>query len=215
MKPAIRNSSDGPAPAPSQLASVILAAGRSARLGRHKALLQISPTEQAWERILNQHLDCGLAPHLVVSQELATYLSPEIPEAVVLINRRPEKGPLSSLQLALKQLQSTSGVLMHPVDHPLVATSTLLRLTSLHLDSPDRILIPTSNGEKGHPVVFGSSFLPDLLAAPLEEGANFVVRRHAVSIRLVEVEDEGILANLNSPEDVRYWRSRGHWLGLP
>lgn len=215
MKPPTRNPSDKSVPGPSQLASVILAAGRSSRLGHHKACLQVSPTEQAWERILNQHLDSGLVPHFVVSQELAKYLSPDISKAIVLINRKPEKGPLSSLQLALKQIKFASGVLMHPVDHPLVAASTLLRLKSIHLHSPDRILIPTSNGKKGHPVVFGHPFLSDLLAAPLEEGASFVVRRHAGSIRLIEVEDEGILANLNSPEDVCHWKSRGYWLGLP
>ncbi len=204
---------DTPALPGHQLSSVILAAGHSARMGRHKALLKVSRTEEAWSRILKHHLDCGLTPRLVVSEELAKLLRPVISEAILLINPQPEKGPLSSLQLALRELDSAFGVLLHPVDHPLVAVSTVLRLKSLNQRSPDRILVPTSNGRKGHPVVFGAQFVPDLLAAPLDQGARFVVRANPGAVRLVEVADEGILANLNRREDLRRWRKRGYRLG--
>ena len=60
-------------------------------------------------------------------------------------------------------------------------------------------------------MVFPSRFFRDLLSAPLEQGARFVVRSHPGAVHHVEVRDEGIQANLNRPEDLRNWRNLGHW----
>ena len=212
MKPKTFKSHEKLTPSGRLLASVILAAGYSSRMGHAKALLQVSPTEASWQRILTQHLNCGLKPLLVVSSKLSIYLKPFVSDTVLLVNPQPEKGTLSSLKLALNKFKSASGVLIHPVDHPLVSDSTLLRLRSLHQSHPQRILIPTSKGEKGHPVVFGVPFIPKLLAAPLDEGARFVVRSSPSAVHLVEVEDKDILANLNSPEDLLHWRNKGYWI---
>ncbi len=203
-------------PAPHRLASVILAAGRSVRLGQAKALLRVSRGEAAWSRIFHQHLACGLTCRLVVSEELGhRVLDAGLPDRFVIVNRSPGKGPLHSLHLALKELRRASGVLVHPVDHPLVSSSTVLTLKSRRRASPDCIHVPTSNGKKGHPVVFPLRFFRDLVAAPLEQGARFVVRRHPAAVHYVEVGDDGIRANLNQPEDLLRWRNLGHWLRLP
>ncbi len=205
-----------PGPSPHRLGSVILAAGQSVRLGQPKALLQISEREVAWSRILKQHLSCGLTPRLVASEPLSHYLlDAGLPARFLIINRNPQKGPLHSLQLALRELTRASGILLHPVDHPLVSAATVLTLKASHSSRPDCIFIPTSNQKKGHPVVFPSRFFRDLLSAPLEQGARFVVRSHPGAVHHVEVRDEGIQANLNRPEDLRNWRNLGHWPRLP
>ncbi len=205
-----------PRPSPHRLASIILAAGRSVRLGQPKALLQVSEREVAWSRILRQHLSCGLTPRLVASEELSGWVGDAgLPARFLIINREPQKGPLHSLQLALQELTRASGILLHPVDHPLVSKATVLALKTRHFSRPDCILIPTSNGRKGHPVVFPSRFFRDLAGAPLEQGARFVVRGHPGAVHHVEVRDEGIQANLNRPEDLRSWRNLGRWPRFP
>ena len=206
----------GVEPAPHRLASVILAAGESVRLGQPKALLRVSKGEAAWSRILRQHRACSLTVRLVTSEELGPQvLDTGLSDRFLVINREAEKGPLHSLRLALEELTRASGVLLHPVDHPLVAASTLVALKIRHHLRPDCILVPTANGKKGHPVVFPSRFFRDLSGAPLEQGARFVVRGHPGAVHHVEVGDEGIRANLNRPEDLRCWRNLGHWLRLP
>ncbi len=202
--------------APHRLASIIQAAGRSVRLGQPKALLQVSEREVAWSRILRQHLSCGLTPRLVVSEQLSgCLLDAGLPARFLIINRELQKGPLHSLQLALQELTRASGILLHPVDHPLVSIATVLDLKTRHFSTPDCILIPTSNGKKGHPVVFPSRFFRHLLGAPLEGGARFVVRGQPGAVHHVEVRDEGIQANLNRLEDLCSWRNLGHWPRLP
>ena len=141
-----------PRPSPHRLASIILAAGRSVRLGQPKALLQVSEREVAWSRILRQHLSCGLTPRLVASEELSGWVGDAgLPARFLIINREPQKGPLHSLQLALQELTRASGILLHPVDHPLVSKATVLALKTRHFSRPDCILIPTSNGAEGAP----------------------------------------------------------------
>ena len=203
-------------PSPHRLASIILAAGSSVRLGQPKALLQVSERETAWSRILRHHLSCGLTPRLVASEQLSHRIREAgLPARFLIINREPRKGPLHSLQLALQELTRASGILLHPVDHPLVSAATVLALKTRHSSRPDCILIPTTNGKKGHPVVFPARFFHELLGAPLEQGARFVVRGHPGAVHHVEVRDEGIQANLNRPEDLRSWRNLGYWPRLP
>jgi molybdenum cofactor cytidylyltransferase len=64
-----------------------------------------------------------------------------------------------------------------------------------------RVLVPTYRGRRGHPMIFSGELIPELLAAPLDQGARAVVRRHQVME--LPVEDEGILLDLDDPESYR------------
>jgi molybdenum cofactor cytidylyltransferase len=110
-------------------------------------------------------------------------------------------GPLSSIQIGLAALDGVSAVIIHPVDHPEVSLQTISRLKNGHLAHPACILIPCFAGKRGHPVLFPSKFFPDLRKAPLEIGARHVVHRYPGSTMLIEVNDPGILINVNTPGD--------------
>ncbi len=125
-----------------------------------------------------------------------------------LVNPDPDRGPLSSLLIALERLRSASAVISHPVDHPLAAPSTAAALLREHRRHPDRILIPEHRGRKGHPVLFPFRFFPELARAPLEEGARWLVRGHPERVSRVRVNDEGVLANLNTPAQLDFWSRR-------
>jgi CTP:molybdopterin cytidylyltransferase MocA len=127
----------------------------------------------------------------------------------VLVNRTPELGPLSSLHLAMDSLDWPRALILHPVDHPLVAAASVQTLVEEHLRIPACILLPTWRGRHGHPVLFPSRFWSDLRQAPVGEGARWVVRHNRASRHLVAVGDEGILLNINTPEQAR------QHLGLP
>jgi molybdenum cofactor cytidylyltransferase len=74
------------------------------------------------------------------------------------------------------------------------------------------ILIPTFRSRRGHPVLFAAGTFPELLAAPLSEGARAVVHRHHEEVEYVEVDEEGILWDVDQPED--YERLRQRWSGI-
>ena len=61
----------------------------------------------------------------------------------------------------------------------------------------------THRGRHGHPVVFGSAVFEELRRADLNSGAKAVVHAHALDILNVEVDDSGVLRDVDTPRDYR------------
>ena len=198
-----------------RVASVILAAGDSRRMGRPKALVPLGG-KAFLQHILDRHLTLGSDSWVVLGRQHRQIRSRlDLTRAQVLVNPEPDRGPLSSLLLVLERLDGYDGVLVHPVDHPLVATSTLHALLREHFRCPACILIPRHRGKKGHPVLFPHRFFAELKQAPLNQGARWVVRRRLSSQLLVPVVDAGVVTNVNLPEQVDRLRRAGHGVGYP
>ena len=191
-----------------RLGSIILAAGRSSRMGSPKTNLTLSTGETALQHLIKYHLECNFCVRLVVAEHSNIRL-PQIPESCLVVNTNQEKGPLFSIQLALRTLGTVSGVLVQAVDHPLVRPDTLEILRAQHRRVPSRIIVPEYRGRRGHPVLFPQRLFRDLDRAPLAIGARSITRSHPERIFKVRVDDPGIHANLNTPKDLLRWR----WIG--
>lgn len=121
-------------------------------------------------------------------------------------NNDPTSDMAGSLKVGLKALPDrATAVLVLPVDHPLVSPRTTRVMLATHPEDPGRIIIPVHQGRKGHPVVFPRPVVEELFTL---RTLRDVVRRDSARLRLVEVDDEGILLNLNTPDDLREIRSR-------
>ena len=102
----------------------------------------------------------------------------------VVFNADYEKGMITSLQAGIRALPwDTSGALLFLVDHPLVESTTIEAMIQ-HL-APNRIVVPVFEGRRGHPVLFASEVLQEILDLPVSQGANIVV--HKDPARIVEV----------------------------
>lgn len=129
--------------------------------------------------------------------------------APITILRNPEYrlGQLSSLKVAIGYLNArpaganVEAALVALVDHPAIPASVVDLLLANFAKSHAPVLIPTYYGRRGHPVLFARSLFAELLDAPLEEGARWVVRRHAAEVELVETDEEGILLDIDRPAD--------------
>lgn len=171
-------------------------------MGTCKALLELGGLTFL-ERVARLYSEAGVRAVAVVGEDLRENVGPlDLAGAAVVVNPHPENGPISSLLLALRRLDAASGLLLHPVDHPLVGIETVRALLAEHRRLPSKILIPAHGGQKGHPPLFPRRFFPGLRACPPDQGARWVVHRNRASVELVSVEDPGILANLNTPEDL-------------
>ena len=65
------------------------------------------------------------------------------------------------------------------------------------------VVIPTYHGRRGHPVLIGQQLFEELLGLSSDVGADSVVRRYRAATRFVEVEDEGIVIDVDDPEGYR------------
>ena len=134
---------------------------------------------------------------------LPTLDGPEATEAVeaggqVVMNPSPEDGPIGSLRASLRVLDdSVEGVSFCPVDHPLIHEDTVRKLIDMFRQSQAPLIVPTHNGKRGHPVLFGRVLFEELLSDALPEGARTVVHRHVDETVSVPVDDEGTVIDID------------------
>jgi CTP:molybdopterin cytidylyltransferase MocA len=120
--------------------------------------------------------------------------------ATVLVNPDPGEGPITSLRLALASLSSdTVGVAFCPVDHPLLQAETVAQLLAVFGAGDAPVVLPTMEGQRGHPAVFRNTTFADLLDPALEGGARTVVHRFMGATALVEVTDRGVVTDVDTP----------------
>lgn len=180
-------------------------------MGRPKALLDLGgrPFVRCVADTLHQ---AGIAQVVVVTGSH----EPEIRAALgaadrpwrdeVLLNPDSSRGQLSSLWVALDWIEAPprvpgDGIVVALVDHPLVRPDTVRRLVEALAASGRSVIRPVFRGRHGHPVVFARSTFASLRAAPLDEGARAVVRSLGPAVLDVEIDDEGVVVDVDTPED--------------
>lgn len=114
-------------------------------------------------------------------------------------NSDPRSEMAESARLGLANVDgASSGVLVCLADHPLVSPDTVRKLVRAHSKEPDVIIIPLYNGRKGHPALFPPSLIREVFS-----GLNLrdVIARHAGRVRHLDVQDEGVILDMDTPED--------------
>lgn len=182
---------------------ITLLAGHSRRMGQPKQHARLGKTTFL-ERLLQTvaSLAFSLSPRLFVGQDSDTLARRLVEDSggIWLTNPAPENGPLSSIRIALNRLPADHGFLLWPVDHPLVAVSTVEKLLEEAARHPGSIVVPSHGMRRGHPSRFPARARPDLLSGPLDEGARFILQHHPDWVRHLETDDPWTVQNLNTPE---------------
>ncbi len=104
-----------------------------------------------------------------------------------------------SLAAAVREAGDASGWVIALGDMPRVATRSIDAVIAA-LKAGARIALPTHHGERGHPVGFAASLREDLLALRGDAGARGVLQRYAAEVVTVEVDDPGILQDVDTHE---------------
>jgi len=186
------------------LAAVILSGGASRRMGSPKALVSYRGTPFL-EHLLSVTRHPAIGARRVVLGPDANAISQQValqPEEVV-INTEWERGQLSSIHAALRSLPAdTEGMLLCPVDHPLVSAGLVNALIATFLDTRAPVVLPVFEGKRGHPVIFSAAVYDELLRAPLETGARAVVWAHKNEVQEIPTAEEGCVLNLNDPDAI-------------
>jgi len=184
------------------LAAVILSGGASRRMGSPKALVSYQGASFL-EHLLSVTRHPAIGVRRVVLGADADAISQQValaPEEIV-INRDWQRGQLSSIQAGLRSLpEGTLGMLLCPVDHPLISTALVNALVATFLETRAPVVLPMFEGRRGHPVIFAAAVYEELLRAPMETGARAVVWAHQSDLQEVSTTEEGCVVNLNDPD---------------
>ena len=185
------------------LAAVVPAAGLSRRMGQEKILLPYGRSTLL-ETILETLASAGIT-------DIVAVLRPDLPEAAeranragarVLINAHPEEEMIISIRLGLEALSpEIRAVFIWPADHPAVSLATI-ELLARRAD-PARALLPSYRSRRGHPALIGRDLLPSIEKIPPREGLRHLWRMRPEALIEVPVEDQGVVQNVDTPEDYR------------
>jgi len=117
----------------------------------------------------------------------------------IVFNNDPESEMAESVRVGLLAIDNaSSGVLICLSDHPLVRSETYKIILNAHFESPDRIVIPVYNRQRGHPSLF-----PKSLADKVFTGLNLkqVIDASPELVTCVPVSDQGTILDIDSMED--------------
>ncbi|HYK82425.1 MAG TPA: nucleotidyltransferase family protein [Gemmatimonadales bacterium] len=188
------------------LAGVVLAAGRSERMGAPKALLDFRG-QPFVIRILEALEALDLKPRVVVLGPDAPRIRPALAahECVIVENPDAAGGPIGSLRAALVALAPVRpvGLLAWPVDLPQVRVTTIERLLEAYRRTGAPAVLPRFAERRGQPVLWDQALFAELAtsAPATRHGARAVLRAHASELVTVAVDDPAVIDDLNTPAD--------------
>ena len=94
-------------------------------------------------------------------------------------------------------------------DQPRLSGVVVERVLQARTQTDAGIIIPTSNGKRGHPVLIRNAYRAEILALPLDVGLNAVTRGHPEDTYELPVAEDAILTDMDTPAD--YQRELAHW----
>lgn len=194
------------------VSAILLAAGQATRMGKLKQLLPFrgkTLVEWALAPLIHPAVAEVVAVVGCQAQEVSKFLAPY--SVKIARNERFAEGMGSSIQRGLQEIDPRAGaVLIALGDQPGIPPSVVTQVIEAYKTSEKRIVIPVTAGHRGHPVLFDLSLKQEILEASREVGLRGVVRAHRDDILEVAVESEGILEDVDTPEDyVRILHLRG------
>lgn len=191
--------------------ALVLAAGRSLRMGRPKALLTCGPGGASFlSAIVAALAGGGVTDVVVVGRPGDEPLQGELvrlgggeSRLRYAANTEADAGQLSSVLagLGVADRPGVRGVLVIPVDMPLVRPATVAQLLAAFDATRAPIVRAVHGGVHGHPVIFSRGLFDELRRANPSVGARAVVRAHAHEIVDLEVADSGVITDVDTPED--------------
>ena len=191
---------------PPRIVGVLLAAGRGTRFGGGKlaALLTAGPQAGVPVGVASCRRLCAALEAVVAvvppgDAAIAAALGRE--GAQVVIAERADDGMGASLAAGIVGAAEADGYVVALADMPWVATETI-RAVADALRRGASLVAPRYRGRRGHPVGFGAAHRDALAALAGDEGARSILDAHPSSLRFVDVDDPGILRDVDVPADL-------------
>lgn len=189
--------------------AVVLAAGRSSRMGRAKASLPIDDRDTFLTRIVRTFLEAGVDDVVIVvgheGESIASAFAASTLPARFVHNPDYDRGQLSSLVAGLSVVDRPGVIatLVTLVDVPLVGVDTVRTVVDCYRRTHAPIVRPTAGTQHGHPMLIDRSLFDLLRAGDPALGAKPIVRAHASPTGDIAVDDEGAFTDIDTEEDYR------------
>ena len=186
---------------------ILLAAGFSRRFGAGDKLLQVLPNGDpialAAAKNLIEAMPVSIAVLRPENNELAQLLKSVGLNVFFCSEQDVEMA--DSLSAAIKFSanfsESSDGFIIALADMPYIDPLTITAVTN-KINGGASIVIPAYQGKRGHPVGFSAKFRDELESLHGDEGARAIIKRYPEDVVLLECNDAGILADIDTQADL-------------
>jgi len=183
---------------------ILLSAGLSQRFGSPKALAKLNG-ETVIEHLQKVLLKTQVGEVIVVLGAHADQIKLHLlnhNKVKFVYNKDYNFGQTSSFKAGLRDISDgAQGVMLLPVDCPLIQADTIDALIRNFLDNMPHIVVPAFEGKKGHPPLFPISLRNEFLALDNESRLNAVAHAHQTETTILPVEDVGVIKAFNTQEE--------------
>ncbi len=190
--------------ATARVAAIVLAAGRSTRMGADNKLLAEVGGRTMVRRVAEAALGSGARPVLLVTGNRATEVRAALAGLEITLVDNPDfaAGLSSSLKAGIGAVPADcDGALLLLGDMPLVTGAHLDRLVAAFVAGDGAaIIVPTHEGRRGNPVLWPRAYFEEMLQLEGDAGAKRLIAAHAACVREIDLGADAIFADVDTPE---------------
>jgi molybdenum cofactor cytidylyltransferase len=188
------------------VAAVVLAAGRSTRMGSNKLLEEIEGVPLV-RRVAEAAVEAKLDPVVVVTGHEGAAVATALEGLPVRLAENPDfaDGLSTSLKVGIGALpQGRDGAMILLGDMPLVTGSLLRRLVAAFEAEPGGLAaVPLHDGEWGNPVILAPALFGDVQGLSGDKGARSLLEEHRDMVIEVPVSDDAVVVDVDTPEALK------------
>jgi molybdenum cofactor cytidylyltransferase len=192
---------------PVRVAAVVLAAGRSTRMGAQNKLIADVGGVPMVRRVAEAALGSKAQPVVVVTGHMAADVAAALSGLDVRLVANPDyaTGLASSLKAGIGAVpEGCEGALILLGDMPGIAAEHVDRLVeTFAAAAPESIVVPVHEGRQGNPVIWPRRYFSELLQLEGDAGAKRLIATHRDTVREIEVRSDAIFADVDTPEALR------------
>jgi molybdenum cofactor cytidylyltransferase len=189
-----------------KIAAIVLAAGRSSRMGPRNKLLEHIEGKPMVARVVGAAIASGVEPVIVVTGFEAGRIQEALRGlgAAFAYNADFDRGMSSSIKAGLAALPGDcDGALILLGDMPEIAASDLEALISAFgKKEREAICVPVRDGRPGNPVLWSSSYFAEIVQLNGDAGAKQLIAQHRSHVIEVPVRSDGIFVDVDTPADL-------------
>lgn len=189
------------------MVGILLAAGFSRRFGAADKLLQPLPNGRSIALASAENLIKAIPSSIAVLRPQNAELAELLIDAglKVVFCSENDQEMADSLAAAIRfsaNIESAcDGVVIALADMPYIQPVTI-SLVATQLSAGASIVVPTYQGQRGHPVGFSMKFRSELEGLKGDEGARSIIKRHPDEVSFLACDDAGILVDIDTPEEL-------------